>query len=161
MGLFNFFYRVNLYGIPLYDHLNGWDDSLNDYNTSFYQFDAIFLKMMGIVILVFLLYYYIINQPRLNRTWHWVIALLVVLFANFLFPYLQIMADIGEGFPHDQSLANDINGTNAFLFGIYNSILSGIFFLLFTIFFRRWSKNCKHSPWKVDTLNIFNKKIKR
>ena len=52
------------------------------------------------------------------------------------------------------SLIAKIGTLNATMFGLYNLILSTVVFLVLSMCFRHWSKNCKHSPWISITSRI-------
>ena len=147
MEIFEFFYRLKgFYGERLFEHLKGWDDSLMDYANN--HFPVIFIVMMFITVVVFLFYYYFLNHPRFNRWWHWLIALGISGFFSLLCGYFTVMSDVWSG-NIAPSLIDGIGPVNAMMFGIYNFVLSVLFFFLFSLLFRRWSRNCKHSPWKL------------
>lgn len=135
--------------------MKGWDDALQDYSPDYNQFPEIFINTILGVVVVFLLYYYIINSPRFNRWWHWVICLVIVGTFGYLYAHRIVMADIRSGIIA-QSLEPYIGSHNALMFGIYNMGLAVLLFLILTLLFRRWSKNCKHSPFVLLTTR-FNK----
>lgn len=156
MNFFDFFYRLNIYGEELFHHLKGWDDASQAFSPDYNQFPAIFINTAVGVLVVFLLYYYIINSPRLNRWWHWGICLFIVGAFGYLYARRIVMSDINGG-DIAQSLEPYIGSANALMFGIYNMGLAVLLFLILTLLFRRWSKNCKHSPFVLLTTRV-NKK---
>ncbi len=148
MSFFEFPYQIkNFYGAELYEHLKGWDDNLMDYNPDYNQFLSIFGSTLLIAVVLFVAYYYIINHPRFNRWWSWLIFISVAGLLAYGWGFNVVNVDILNR-SIAPSLINHIGATNAIMFGIYNMIFEVIVFLVFTLLFRHWSKNCKHSPWK-------------
>ena len=147
MEFFEFFYKLkNVYGAELYEHLKGWDDSLMDYNPDYNQFPSICVSTFAICIGVFVLFYYLLNSPRFNRWWSWLIMLIIVGASAFGWGYQVVNTDIVSQ-SIAPSLITKIGSLNATMFGLYNMVLASIIFFVLTIAFRHWSKNCKHSPW--------------
>lgn len=158
MDFFDFFYRwKSFYGAQLFEHMKGYDDAIMDYNTNFNQFPSLFLWTIGIVVIVFVLYYYIINSPRLAKWWHWLISLVIVAGLTCFVGFRTVNVDvINQNIT--PSLQPYIGHNNAMMFGIYNMMLAVLFYFVFTLLFRRWSRNCKHSPWVLLTTKLYNKK---
>lgn len=124
----------------------GWDDSLMGFRPDYNQFPSIFISTVAICLLAFLLFYYVLNSPRFNRWWSWLIMLVIVGVSAFVWGYQVVNADIVSQ-SIAPSLIERIGSLNASMFGLYNMILAIIIFLVFSIVFRHWSKNCKHCPW--------------
>ena len=147
MEFFEFFYKLkNFYGVELYEHLKGWDDALIDYNPDYNQFPSICVSTFAICIAAFVLFYYVFNSPRFNRWWSWLIILLVVGASAFGWGYQVVNVDVVSQ-SIAPSLIAKIGSLNAIMFGLYNSLLAAVVFLVLSMVFRHWSKNCKHSPW--------------
>lgn len=158
MEFFDLFYRwKTFYGEALFEHLKGWDDTLMDYNPNFNQFPALFFWTIGIAIAVFVLYYYIINSTRLVKWWHWLVTMAIVGGAAFGVAYHTVNVDVVNNVIAP-SLQPYVGFNNALMFGIYNMGLAMLLYFAFTLLFRRWSKNCKHSPWILLTTRINNKR---
>ena len=156
MNLFELPYALkDLYGPSLFEHLMGWDDSLMDYNPDFYQFTSIFFSTIGIAIVAFLLFYYVINSPRFNRWWSWLIVLLVSMGLAYGYGFQVVNVDIVNN-DIAPSLASPIGQSNAILFGIYNSVFCGLLFFILSEAFRWWSRNCKHAPWTLLPTKLNN-----
>ena len=146
MELFEFLYKFkNVYGAELYGHLKGWDDSLMDYNPNYNQFPSICISTLAICVVVFLLFYYVINSPRFNRWWSWLLTIAIVCISTYIWGYQVVNTDIINQ-SIAPSLIDKIGSLNAIMFGVYNMIVSCLIFCFLTIAFRHWSKNCKHSP---------------
>lgn len=154
MEFFSFFYRINFYGQDLFYHLSGWDSSIQDFIQDNNQLPLLWLVAFGSAALVFVLYYFIINHPRVNRLWHWFIALAIPILFVFIYSRALVIADISGTTMHPVDPTLNVASNNATMFGLYNGILSGIFFFLLSIAFRFGSRNCKNIPFK----SLINKK---
>ena len=157
MEFFEFFYKLkNFYGAELYEHLKGWDDAMMDYNPDYNQFPSICASTFAICCVAFVLFYYVINSPRFNRWWSWLIVLIIVGGSAYGWGYQVVNVDV-----INQSIAPSliakIGLLNATMFGLYNSLLATVIFLVLSIGLRHWSKNCKHSPW-VSIISRINRK---
>ena len=148
MEFFSFFYRLNVYGQDLFYHLKGWDNGLQDFVAENNQFPTIWLVTFFSSALVFFVFYYILNHPRFNKFWHWLIALFVLAIGIFIWSRGLVIADLSGLSQHPVDSALNISSDNAMMFGFYNAVLSALFFLFFSIVGRFLSKNCKNTPWK-------------
>lgn len=157
MEFFDFFYRLkNFYGVELYEHLKGWDDALMDYNPDYNQFPSICISTVAICAIVFVLFYYVINSPRFNRWWSWLIALAVVGISAYVWGFQVVNVDVLSQ-SIAPSLISKIGSLNAVMFGMYNSMFSILVFFVLSLLLRHWSKNCKHSPWT----SLFSRKNRK
>lgn len=105
---------------------------------------------LGIALFFVLLYYYVINHPRFNRWWSWLIVLLIVSSANLFIGAGMTLGDLGAG-NIEECIINGENGgiyeSTCWMFGIANFLVSAIFFILFSIGLKWWSTNCKRTPF--------------
>ena len=148
MEFFSLFYQLNVYGQDLFYHLKGWDNGMQDFVAANNQFPTIWLVTFFSALLVFVVYYYILNHPRFNKVWHWLITMAVLAIGIFVWSRGLVMSDIAGVSLHPIDPALNVSADNALMFGVYNAVLSAIFFLFFSIVGRFGSKNCKNSPWK-------------
>jgi hypothetical protein len=148
MEFFSLFYQLNVYGQDLFYHLKGWDNGMQDFVAANNQFPTIWLVTFFSALLVFVVYYYILNHPRFNKVWHWLITMAVLAIGIFIWSRGLVMSDIAGVSLHPVDPALNVSADNALMFGVYNAVLSAIFFLFFSIVGRFGSKNCKNSPWK-------------
>lgn len=148
MEFFSLFYQLNVYGQDLFYHLKGWDNGMQDFVAANNQFPTIWLVTVFSALLVFVVYYYILNHPRFNKVWHWLITMAVLAISIFFWSRGLVMSDIAGVSLHPIDPALNVSADNALMFGVYNAVLSAIFFLFFSIVGRFGSKNCKNSPWK-------------
>ena len=145
---FSLIYRLNLYGEQLYYHLHGWDDATNSFIAANDRFPAIFLYTIGFAVLTMVMFYFIVNHPRQNKLLHWLISLAVTALFGYLFGYNIVAYDIYNS-NIATSLAPYISSSNAIMFGVYNAVICMLWFFIFSVIFRRWSRNCKHIPFKL------------
>lgn len=148
MEFFSLFYQLNVYGQDLFYHLKGWDNGMQDFVAANNQFPTIWLVTFFSALLVFVVYYYILNHPRFNKVWHWLITMAVLAIGIFFWSRGLVLSDIAGVSMHPIDPALNVSADNALMFGVYNAVLSAIFFLFFSIIGRFGSKNCKNSPWK-------------
>ena len=148
MEFFSLFYQLNVYGQDLFYHLKGWDNGMQDFVAANNQFPTIWLVTFFTALLVFVVYYYILNHPRFNKVWHWLITMAFLAIGIFVWSRGLVMSDIIGVSQHPIDPALNVSADNAMMFGVYNAVLSAIFFLFFSIVGRFGSKNCKNSPWK-------------
>ncbi len=150
-----------IYGTELYEYLKGNDcDGVFTGPNHFLTLGAI---VIATTLFHFIVYYYVINHPRLNRWWHWLIVLIWNGLINLLIGFGYTYSKLNGGFipacyTHSQlETAQDgsifgIDGTeilfnsNCWQFGIANSIVAIGSFIIFSFLFKWWSRNCKHSP---------------
>lgn len=148
MEFFSLFYQLDVYGQDLFYHLKGWDNGMQDFVAANNQFPTIWLVTFFSALLVFVVYYYILNHPRFNKVWHWLITMAVLAIGIFFWSRGLVLSDIAGVSMHPIDPALNVSADNALMFGVYNAVLSAIFFLFFSIIGRFGSKNCKNSPWK-------------
>lgn len=149
MKFFEWIYGLkDFYGEALFNLLKGWDDSNFAFNQDYFQFDVILGVTILIAIVFFILYYYIVNHPRFNSWWSWLIVLAWVAISGYLYGHGVVSAYIKQGLV-PPSLASEIGASNARAFGLYELILAALIFLILTFAFKRWSRNCRYSPWPL------------
>ena len=148
MEFFSFFYQLNIYGQDLFYHLKGWNDGMQVFLAANNQFPTIWLVTVLSSFLVFVLFYYILNHPRFNKLWHWLTIMVVLSIGIFFWSRGLVLSDLSGTSSHPIDASLNVSADNAMMFGVYNAILSAIFFLLFSIMGRFGSKNCKNTPFK-------------
>lgn len=148
MDFFSFFYQLNLYGQNLYHHLKGWDNVLQEYVEANDQFPTIWLTTVISSLLVFWVYYYVLNHPRFNKFWNWFITMVILFVGIFLYSRGLVLADIAGVSQHPIDPALNVSRDSALLFGVYNGVLSSLFFFFFSIVGRSGSRNVKNSPFR-------------
>jgi hypothetical protein len=153
--LFETIYRwfASLFGGDMADYLSGYvcpsEESEGGYvgNNQFAMYGIIAL---GIALAVMFIYYYVINHPRFNKWWSWLLMLLLVGISNFGIAIARLWDEyytVGTAECLITGENGGIDGNTAIGFGLANFIVSAIFFIIFSIGLKWWSTNCKRSPF--------------
>ena len=152
----DFIYRLfsPLYGDTLANYLAGYDcagDKIKGYPD---MFIAIGLVAIMVAAVCFVLYYYIINSSKWNKWWHWIMVLLFVGVVNFIIGYEWTIGEyayIDECFFYITNENNEkiqvIFGTNFWLFGLANCIISALFFIILSFVGKWGSSQCRRTPF--------------
>jgi hypothetical protein len=142
-----------LFGNDMADFLSGYvcpsEETEGGYLAS-NQFLMYGFIALGIALAVMLIYYYVINHPRFNRWWSWLLMLLVVGLANFFIGAGMTLGDLSAGNIGDCLINGEnggIYGTNCWMFGLADFFVSAIFFIILSVAFKWWSINCKRTPF--------------
>lgn len=150
-----------IYGNELHEYLKG-----NDCDGVFIgpnHFHTIGLSMLVTTLVLLVVYYKVIDHPRFNRWWHWLMFLLLTGVINLIIGFGYTYSKLNEGvipacFTHSQvETAQDgsiygVNGTeilfnsNCWQFGIANAIIAVAFYVVFSFGLKWLSRNCKYSP---------------
>ncbi|MCX6235959.1 MAG: hypothetical protein NTY07_00140 [Bacteroidia bacterium] len=147
----------SLFGQDLAEHLWGWDMGTQDY-TKANQFNTIGLYMLVVSIFMVVFFYYILNHPRFNRWWSWSLILGLNAGLNFLYAWLITLSDLSNNFISDdlvyirdvntnQIVTQKLSESNCVYFGIANTLIACLFFIIFSFTVRWWSKNCSTCPY--------------
>jgi hypothetical protein len=100
-----------------------------------------------------LIYYYVLNHPRLNQWWGWGIFLVVNAVINFIVGWQWVLADYYDGkmitIDPATNLQTPLNiGESEILcFGVSNMFLSILAFIILSFCFKWWSSNCSRAPF--------------
>ena len=146
----------SLFGQDLAEHLWGWDMSTQDY-TKPNQFNTLGLYMVVLTFVMVFIFYYIINHPRFNCWWSWLIVLFINAGLNFLYSWQLTLSDLSNNFISDdlmyvrdvstnEIVTQKIIESNCIYFGITNAIIASVFFIIFSFAIRWWSRNCSTCP---------------
>jgi len=99
--MFGWIYKLfqGFFGEKLYNYLYGYDE-LTRTNTGIEQFTTIGIITVAVSLVFILLYYYVINYPRFNRWWSWLIMLVITGLVNLSiavgFVAITFSSDKGE-----------------------------------------------------------------
>ena len=135
----------SLFGSNLAEHLSGWSEVTGDY-TEANLFFIIGMSSLIIAIVACVTYYYILNHPRWNRGFKWLIFLVIVLIVNFLLAFGICYSDLLAG-----NISSDISAISVaecLGFGLANIIVSIVIFVFCSLIIKWGSRNCKFSPFK-------------
>ena len=135
----------SLFGSNLAEHLSGWNEVTGDY-TETNLFFFVGISALIICIAACVTYYYILNHPRWNRGFKWLIFLITVLIINFSFAFGICYSDlIADNISSDISA---ISVAECLGFGLANIIVSIVAFVFCSLIIKWGSRNCKFSPFK-------------
>lgn len=138
----------DLFGLQLADYMWGVSSPFSQNNS----FIGIGLTMLGISLAMVLIYYYVINHPRLSNWWSWLIFLGINAGINFIVGWQWVLKDYYDnkmvGINPSTNLQESLNigGSELLSFGVSNMILSVFAFIIFSFIFKWRSSNCSHAP---------------
>ena len=139
----------SLFGLTLADYLWGLSSPLSTTN----QFISVGLWMFGISLVIVLLYYYVVDHPKLCSWWGWGIFLAVNAVVNFIVGWQWVLSDQYEGLmveidpSTNMEVPLNITASNLLAFGTANAILSSLTFVIISLCVKWWSKNCSSAPF--------------
>lgn len=152
MGIFKLIYSwfYSIYSMYLFDYLKGIDCNGHDVGPD--HFITIGSYMIIASLAIALIYYYAINHPRFNRWWSWLIMLFLSAIINFSVGFVYVYNRLyGGQIPSCFMEADDdsilLSTGNCILFGLTNAFIGIVFFFIFSMIFKWWSRNSKHSPF--------------
>lgn len=134
--------RMSLYGSDLEMYLYGFDCETGGF-TGKGLYASIGFWMLVSAALSALLFYKIIDHPRFNRWYHWLIILAVNGLALFLTPYIWLKDHLEIGKICEDLIVHNSDITG---FSISNIIIGVFFYLVFSVIFRFWSRNASCTP---------------
>lgn len=117
------------------------------------MFIGIGMSMLIISLFVAVLYYYIIDHPRLGNFWAWLAFLAGNSLINFLVGWQWVLKDYYDGLMIRISAVNGkpeslpIDGGNILAFGVTNAILSALAFFFLSMIIKWKSTNVSHVPF--------------
>ena len=133
---------ANLY--ELFGFANQGDFSNDMFNNGFYL--PIFIFMIATVVFVNIVFYYIVNHPRLNRSRHWLLFNIGTCIFNFILSWV-ISSDKINAFYAQQGMDSPYDWTNYLILSLIALLWSFIFYFLFSFIIKWGSRNCKHTPF--------------
>ena len=139
----------DFFGIELAEYLWGESSPEQLSNMSI----GIGLTMLVISLVVVVCYYYIINHPRLNNWWGWLIFLGVNAVINFVGGWQWVLKDYYAGLMVKKDAATGkmvdlpIYTDDILAFGVTNMIDAIIAFIIFSYIIKWWSTNCSRAPF--------------
>ena len=139
----------DFFGLPLADYLWG----VSSPRQTSVMFIGIGLSMIVISLAIVVLYYYIVNHPRLNNWWGWTIFLGLNAIINFVVGWQWVLKDYYDGLmvkldpATGKEIDLDIFPSDIIAFGVTNMINAMITFLVFSYIIKWWSTNCSRAPF--------------
>ena len=132
----------DMFGMSLSDYLAGFSSDTN-------LLIPIGIVMIGISAFVTILYYYIVNKPKLSLWWGWLIFLGINFIINFFVGWQWVQQHLNDNWPnlYEDSDAVEAVIENVLLFGLSNALISIVCFFVISMLVKWGSKNCSHSPF--------------
>ncbi len=139
----------DFFGIELANYL--WGESAPEQLSN--MFIGIGLSMTLISLAVSVLYYYVIDHPRLSNWWGWLIFLVVNAVINFIVGWQWVLKDYYDGKMVTVSKTTGkvedlpIYTSDILAFGVTNMIDALLAFILISYIIKWWSNNCSRAPF--------------
>lgn len=139
----------DFFGLPLADYL--WGTSSPEQMSN--MFIGIGLSMLSVSLFVCVCYYYIVNHPRLNNWWGWLIFAVINAAINFVVGWQWVLKDYYNGLmvkidpATGKAVDLSIYQSDIWAFGVTNMINALIAFLVFSYIIKWWSTNCSRAPF--------------
>lgn len=114
------------------------------YNNGFYL--PLLILMLTSCLAVVAIYYYVINHPRLNRGWQWLLFNFSTALLNFVLTWIIASDKIAELYVQQQ-MYPPYDWTSYFILAIIAFFWTVVFFFISSFIMKWWSHNCKHSPF--------------
>ena len=139
----------DFFGLELADYL--WGEATSKQVSNMYI--GIGLSMLCISFFMVVLYYYIVNHPRLNNWWGWFIFWITNGIINFIVGWQWVLKDYYDDLmvktdpATNQEIDLDIYTSDILAFGVTNMIDALIAFLVFSYIIKWWSSNCSRAPF--------------
>lgn len=117
------------------------------------HFIGIGLIMIAVALAVALLFYYVVDDPRLNRFLGWLPFLIVCFVVNVALGYWWTVSDLNAGnmvrldMATSQQVPLDIGKGNCLSFGVANGVISCVAFLVVSLIVKWKSTSCSHAPF--------------
>lgn len=138
----------DFYGLDLANYLWG---TTSESGTN--QYIGIGLWMLGISLLVAVVFYYVVNHPKLNNWWGWLIFAGINCVTNFIVGWQYVQRDLDAGLMTQvdsetgQTVDLVVTTSDCLCFGVTNAIIALLFFFIFSMIIKWWSKSCSHAPF--------------
>lgn len=133
---------ANLYELWGLTNLGNFSNDM--FNNGFYL--PIFIIMVATVVFVNIVFYYIVNHPRINRGYHWLLFNLGIGVVNFVVAWVVSYNKI-YNFYAMQGMQSPYDWTNYLILSLIALLWSFVFYFLFSFIMKWGSRNCKHTPF--------------
>lgn len=139
----------DFFGLELANYL--WGQAAPEQQTN--MFIGIGFSMLALSLFVVVLFYYIVNHPKMANWWSWLIFLAGNAVINFLVGWRWVLSDYYAGFmvsvdpATNQTVPLNIGEGDILCFGVSNMLLSIVAFILFSYIVKWWSTNVSNAPF--------------
>lgn len=137
------------FGLDLANYLWGESSPLQATN----MFIGVGIVMLLSSLAFAVIYYYVLNHPKFNNWWGWLIFFGVNAFINFIWGWQRVLKDYYEGLMVTTDKATGktvdlpISETDILAFGVTNMILGMLAFIIISYLIKWWSTNCSRAPF--------------
>ena len=114
------------------------------YDNGFYN--SIGIVMFTSIVVVGLLYYYIINHPRWNRWFWWLLIGFLLAVANSITAWVMANNMLDKLYT-DAGMQMSYGLAQFLPFSVVAGVLTLFFFFIFSFIIKWGSRNCKNSPF--------------
>ncbi|MCL1938391.1 MAG: hypothetical protein FWF52_08370 [Candidatus Azobacteroides sp.] len=130
----------------LYELITGQTDLANE----LYNSEAVYVPVGWCMVLLSLIgmivYYYLINHPRFNRWYHWLLMVLVVCLINFGIAYFRANDAIDSMYA-EQNQDSPFSAMEFISFSMANALWTFVFSFAFSIGIKWKSRNASRTPF--------------
>lgn len=139
----------DFFGIELANYL--WGEASPEQTSNMYI--GIGLSMLCISFFMVVLYYYVIDHPKVGNWWGWLIFWVINGVVNLIVGWQWVLKHYFDGLMVRKSPVTGkmedlpIYPPDIFTFGVTNMIDALIAFLVFSYIIKWWSTNCSHAPF--------------
>lgn len=137
------------FGLDLANYLWGEASTLQETN----MFIGIGLTMLLVSLAIAVIFYYVINHPRLANWWGWLIFFGINALINFLTGWQWVLKDYYAGKMVEMDKVTgkmvdlSIDESDILAFGVSDMIIGMLAFILISYSIKWWSTNCSHAPF--------------
>lgn len=117
------------------------------------HFIGIGLLTLLVAVVVAVLFYYVVDHPRLNRFVGWLPFMLLCGAASVAIGYLWTSADLNAGdmvsfdMATGQQVPLNVGESNCVSFGLANGVVSMVMFFIVSLIVKWRSTSCSHAPF--------------
>ena len=134
----------DFFGLDLAEYLWGYSSPEQTSN----MFIGIGLWMFGISAVIAILYYYVLQNPRIGRWWGWMIFMGANAIINFFLGWQLVLKDMYSGLMVDgNGMDLPISEDNILCFGVSNMLISILVFFVISLIIKWWSRDCARAPF--------------
>lgn len=130
-----------------------WGESSPEQTSN--MFIGIGMTMLVVSLVIAVCYYYIVNHPRLNNWWGWLIFAGVNAFINFIIGWQWVLRDYYDDLMYEisktsgEKVSLPISESDIVAFGVSNMIDSIIAFIIISFIIKWWSSSCSRAPFNI------------
>lgn len=139
----------DFFGLELANYL--WGQLSPNQQSNMYI--GIGLTMLIVSLVMVIVYYYIVNHPRLNNWWGWMIFLGANAVINFIIGWQWVLKHYYDGLMVKKSASTGklvdltVYHSDFLAFGVTNMIDAILAFIIISYIIKWWSTNCSHAPF--------------